>query len=49
MPWKSFHPLLDQAYAEERKSNAGCRKINSLSLFKVLVLQYLFNLGREAL
>ena len=38
IPWESFRPLLDKGYAQERKSNAGRKRIDSLILFKMLVL-----------
>ena len=47
IPWESFRPLLDQGYAQERKSNAGRKRIDPLILFKMLILQQLFNLSDE--
>ena len=44
---ESFRPLLDTGYAQECKSNAGRRKIDPLVLFKMLVLQQLFNLSDD--
>ena len=49
IPWESFRPLLEQGYAQERKSNAGRKRIDPLILFKMLVLQQLFNLSDEEL
>jgi hypothetical protein len=49
IPWQSFRPLLDNGYVQERKSNAGCKRIDPLILFKMLVLQQLFNLSDEEL
>jgi IS5 family transposase len=49
IPWKSFRPLLDMGYAHERKSNAGRKRIDPLILFKMLVLQQLFNLSDQEL
>ena len=49
IPWESFRPLLDQGYAQERKSNAGRKRIDPLILFKMLVLQQLFNLSDDEL
>jgi IS5 family transposase len=40
IPWESFRPLLDQGYEQERKSNAGRKRIDPLILFKMLVLQF---------
>jgi hypothetical protein len=45
IPWESFRPLLDQGYAQERKSNAGRKRNDPLILFRMLVLQQLFNLS----
>ncbi|WP_341885270.1 hypothetical protein [Synechococcus sp. UW140] len=39
IPWDTFLPLVDRGYSHERKSNAGRKRINSLILFKMLVLQ----------
>ena len=47
IPWESFRPLLEKGYAKERKSNAGRRRIDPLILFKMLVLQQLFNLSDD--
>jgi IS5 family transposase len=49
IPWESFRPLLDKGYAHERKSNAGHKRIDPLILFKMLVLQQLFNLSDQEL
>ena len=49
IPWQSFHPLLERGYTQERKSNAGHERIDPLVLFKILVLQQLFNLSDEQL
>ncbi len=45
IPWESFRPLLDKGYIHERKGNAGRKRIDPLILFKMLVLQQLFNLS----
>ncbi len=49
IPWEAFRPLLEQGYSHERKSNAGRKRIDPLILFKMLVLQQLFNLSDEEL
>jgi transposase len=49
VPWQAFLPLLDQAYEFERKSPAGRKRINPLILFKMLILQQLFNLSDSEL
>lgn len=45
VPWRAFNPLLEQAYERDRKSNAGRKRIEPLVLFKMLILQQLFNLS----
>jgi len=49
IPWDSFRPLLEKGYTQERKSNAGRKRIDPLILFKMLILQQLFNLSDEEL
>ena len=49
IPWESFRPLLEKGYIQERKSNAGRKRIDPVILFKMLVLQQLFNLSDEEL
>ena len=39
--------MLDKGYSQERKSNADRKRIDPLILFKMLVLQQLFNLSDE--
>lgn len=41
IPWDTFLPLLDRGYSQERKSNAGRKRIDPLILFRMLVLQQL--------
>jgi IS5 family transposase len=43
--WESFRSLLGQGYAQESNGNAERKRINPLILFKMLVLQQLFNWG----
>ena len=47
IPWEAFRPLLEKGYSQESKSNAGRKTIDPLILFKMLVLQQLFNLSDE--
>ena len=49
IPWDTFLPLLDRGYSLERKTNAEKKRIDPLILFKMLVLQQLFNLNDEKL
>ena len=43
VPWESFRILIGKVYSEERKISAGRKRIDPLVLFKMLVLQPLFN------
>ena len=47
IPWEEFHPLLESAFAQERKSPAGRKRIDVIVMFKMLVLQQLYNLSDE--
>ena len=47
IPCEAFRPLLDKGYSQERKSNAGRKRIDPLILFKMVVLQKLFNMSDE--
>jgi hypothetical protein len=49
IPWESLRSLIEQGYTHERKSNAGRKRIDPLILFKMLVLQQLFNLSDDEL
>lgn len=49
IPWGKFRPLLESAFQKERKSAAGRKRIDVLVMFKMLVLQQLFNLSDEDL
>ena len=49
IPWELFRPILDQGYVQDRKSNAGFKRIDPLTLFKILVLHQLFNLSDDEL
>lgn len=43
--WKIFLPLINRAFDRERKSEAGRKPYNRLLMFKLLVLQSLYNLS----
>ncbi len=47
IPWEAFRPLLEKGYSQEGNSNVGRKRIDPLILFKMLVLQQLFNLSDE--
>jgi len=46
--WEQFRPLLMKIREKERKSNAGARPYDVVLMFKILVLQSLYNLSDEA-
>jgi IS5 family transposase len=43
--WKLFLPLINRAFDKQRKSNAGRKPYNRLLMFKILILQSLYNLS----
>lgn len=45
--WNIFHQPLKKVRKKERKSNAGRRPFDALMMFKVLILQRLYNLSDE--
>ncbi|WP_255014200.1 hypothetical protein [Cyanobium sp. BA20m-p-22] len=47
IPWESFRLLLEKGYAQERKSNAGQRRIDLLILFKNAGASSAFNLSDD--
>ncbi len=49
VPWENFRSLLEQIHEKPRKSNAGRRPLDAVLMFKLLVLQQLYNIGDEEL
>ena len=45
VPWESFRSLLAGVHEKERKSNAGRKPIDVVLMFKILILQTLYNLS----
>lgn len=45
--WEGFRPVLEKVHQKERKSNAGRRPFDVVLMFKVLVLQRLYNLADD--
>jgi len=43
--WRIFKPILKKAFAKERKNNAGRPAFDYIMMFKILVLQHLYNLS----
>jgi IS5 family transposase len=48
IPWELFRPLLEKVHEKERKSAAGRKPLDVVLMFKVLMLQTLYNLADEA-
>ena len=44
---EAFRPLLEKGFSQECKSKAGRKRIYPLILFRILVLQQLFDLSDE--
>jgi IS5 family transposase len=49
IPWEVFRPSLERLSSKARKSKAGRHPIDRLRLFKLLLLQQLYNLSDEDL
>ena len=45
--WKSFRPIIALALIRERKSNAGRPPFDCILLFKIIILQRLYNLSDD--
>lgn len=45
--WEGFRSALNRAFSKPRKSNAGRKEYDRVLMFKVLVLQQLYNLSDE--
>ena len=48
VPWERFRPTLDAVHEKERKSNAGVKPYDVVMMFKILVIQSLYNLSEDA-
>lgn len=49
MPWERFRPILERLYDQNRSSKAGRKPFDSLLMFKLMILQKLYNLSDEEL
>ena len=47
--WEIFRPILEEARRKPKKSQAGAKGFDVVMLFKILILQSLYNLSDEAL
>ena len=45
--WEDFRATLDKVRVKKRKSTAGRKPYDVVLMFKVLVLQHLYNLGDD--
>ena len=45
--WESFRPAIERALYKDRKSNAGRHSYDVVMMFKILVLQRLFNISDD--
>ena len=46
--WESFRPLLNRIHEKERKSRAGAKPYDVVMMFKISILQSLYNLSDDA-
>ena len=46
--WESFRPTLNAVHEKERKSNAGAKPYDVVTMFKIVVIQSLYNLSDDA-
>lgn len=49
VPWEEFRAELGQVHEKERKSTAGRKPFDVVLMFKILILQSLYNLADDAL
>ncbi|WP_017663158.1 IS5 family transposase [Baaleninema simplex] len=49
IPWEEFRPILKVIHQKPRLSNAGRKPLDTILMFKLIVLQKLFNLGDDEL
>lgn len=47
--WEAFRPVLEQLRNKPRKSKAGRPPLDTLIMFKTLILQHLYNIGDDEL
>jgi IS5 family transposase len=49
IPWENFRATLEDIYPKERKSNAGRKHYDVILMFKLLILQQLYNISDDEL
>lgn len=47
--WEMFRPVIEKARHKDRKDNAGAKGYDAILMFKILILQSLYNLSDDAL
>lgn len=47
IPWEDFRSTLEVIHDKERKTNAGRRPFNVILMFKISILQSLYNLSDD--
>lgn len=48
IPWERFRPTLNTVREKDRKNNAGAKPYDVVMMFKILVIQSLYNLSDDA-
>lgn len=48
VPWEDFREELERIHEKERKNNAGRKPFDAVLMFKILILQSLYNLSDDA-
>jgi IS5 family transposase len=46
--WGQFRPTIEQVRQKQRKSNAGAKPYDAILMFKILIIQSLYNLSDDA-
>jgi IS5 family transposase len=46
--WQSFRPLLNRVHEKQRKSRAGAKPYDVVLMFKIMIIQSLYNLSDDA-
>jgi IS5 family transposase len=49
IPWEDFRDLLNRVHEKERKSDAGRKPYDVILMFKIMILQSLYNLSDDAM
>lgn len=49
VPWEIFRPTLEQIHEKDRKNNAGRKPFDVILMFKILILQSLYNLSDDSI